>query len=123
MLRRDFIAGSTLALAGLALGCSRRSDAAVAAGGPVPLVEFSDDGKRLRLASLPRVVKTDAEWRTFVRKYRSEMSQPDARHSIELLAALSHDSNFSVGCYCEDESHCHRSILRELLAEAGAKIA
>lgn len=68
MLRRDFIAGSTLALAGLALGCSRRSDAAAAArspaqGGPVPIVEFSDDGKRLRLASLPRVVKTDAEWR------------------------------------------------------------
>src|SRR3546814_16873883 len=62
MLRRDFIAGSTLALAGLVLGCSRRSDAA-AATGLVAIAEFSNDGKRLRLAQLPSVVKTDAEWR------------------------------------------------------------
>src|SRR5690606_37871395 len=76
MLRRDFIAGSTLALAGLVLGCSRRSDAAVAAGGPVPIVEFSDDGKRLRLASLRRVVKTDAEWR----RQLSPLSYTVTRH-------------------------------------------
>jgi len=51
------------------------------------------------------------------------MSQPEAKHALELLAALSHATNFSVGCYCEDESRCHRSILRELLGEAGATFA
>ena len=50
------------------------------------------------------------------------MRQPDAAHAIALLAALSHDTDFSVGCYCEDEAHCHRSILRELLADAGATL-
>jgi len=64
--------------------------------------------------------ETPAQWRTFVQRYRSEMAQPAARHSIDLLAALSHRTNFSIGCYCEDESHCHRSLLRDLLAEAGA---
>ena len=66
---------------------------------------------------------TPAQWAAFVRKYRAEMAQPDARRSIELLAALSQRADFSVGCYCEDEAHCHRSVLRELLREAGAKLA
>ena len=61
-------------------------------------------------------------WAAFVRRYRSEMSAPDARHAIALLAALSHHADFSVGCYCEDESRCHRSVLRKLLAEQGAEI-
>ena len=65
---------------------------------------------------------TPAEWAAFVRKYRSEMGTPDAWHAIALLAALSHNTHFSVGCYCEDESHCHRSVLRELLADQGADI-
>ena len=64
---------------------------------------------------------TPVHWAAFVRKYRAEMSAPAARHTLALLAALSQRSNFSVGCYCEDESHCHRSVLRELLAEHGAK--
>ena len=63
-----------------------------------------------------------AQWAAFTRKYRVEMSAPEARHAIELLAALSHSANFSIGCYCEDESHCHRSILRQLLVECGAKL-
>ena len=66
---------------------------------------------------------TPAQWTAFVRKYRAEMNAPDANHALELLASLSHQSNFSVGCYCEDESHCHRSVLRALLAEKGADIA
>jgi uncharacterized protein YeaO (DUF488 family) len=66
---------------------------------------------------------TEAEWLAFVRKYRTEMAAPDARRSIELLAALSHSTNFSVGCYCEHETRCHRSILRALLAESGASLA
>jgi len=66
--------------------------------------------------------KTPAEWAAFLRKYRNEMAAPEARHALDLLATLSHHSNFSVGCYCEDESHCHRSVLRALLIEKGAKV-
>jgi uncharacterized protein YeaO (DUF488 family) len=60
------------------------------------------------------------DWKAFERKYRSEMK--DASRLIELLAALSHQTNFSVGCYCEDENRCHRSILRKLLAEHSASL-
>lgn len=63
------------------------------------------------------------EWETFVRRYRKEMSAPDNERLIALLAALSHTTDLAVGCYCEDESHCHRSVLRELLAEHGAAMA
>jgi uncharacterized protein YeaO (DUF488 family) len=67
--------------------------------------------------------KTDAQWRRFAARYRREMAQPAARRTLELLAALSHRANFSVGCYCEDESRCHRSVLRALLVQHGAKLA
>ncbi|HEX4999929.1 MAG TPA: DUF488 family protein [Terriglobia bacterium] len=63
-----------------------------------------------------------SQWASFTRKYRTEMAKPDASHAIELLAALSHHSNFSVGCYCENEERCHRSILRSLLLEKGAAV-
>lgn len=66
---------------------------------------------------------TAAEWQRFVRRYRKEMSEPAARHALELLAALSHTTDFSVGCYCEREDRCHRSVLRELLLEHGASLA
>ncbi len=65
----------------------------------------------------------DAKWKKFSRRYLAEMKQPLPRRDIELLAALSHQADFSVGCYCEDESRCHRSLLRELLAAAGARLA
>ena len=65
---------------------------------------------------------TPARWAAFTRKYRAEMATPQNSHAIELLAALSHQTNFSVGCYCEDEAHCHRSILRALLVDKGAKV-
>jgi len=65
----------------------------------------------------------DEAWAGFARKYRSEMQQPSARRTIELLAALSRQADFSVGCYCEDESRCHRSLLRTLLQDAGARVA
>jgi uncharacterized protein YeaO (DUF488 family) len=61
-------------------------------------------------------------WKAFVRRYRAEMKSPDARALLDVLAALSHQSDFAVGCYCADESRCHRSVLRELLAERGARI-
>lgn len=64
----------------------------------------------------------DVAWRSFARKYRAEMKKPDASRVLDLLAALSHQVNFAVGCYCADESRCHRSILRQLLAERDARI-
>jgi uncharacterized protein YeaO (DUF488 family) len=62
------------------------------------------------------------EWETFARKYRAEMAEPDNARLIALLVALSRRVDLEVGCYCEDESRCHRSVLRELLAEHGAKL-
>ena len=67
-------------------------------------------------------VKTEKEWLTFEKKYKSEMAPPENYRILELLAALSHQTNFSVGCYCEDETRCHRSVLRKLLIEKGAKV-
>jgi uncharacterized protein YeaO (DUF488 family) len=71
---------------------------------------------------LGQAAVTPAHWAAFARKYRAEMSAPEARHSLALLAALSHHGNLSVGCYCENETHCHRSVLGRLLAEQGAKL-
>jgi uncharacterized protein YeaO (DUF488 family) len=65
---------------------------------------------------------TPAQWSTFARKYKAEMAQPAARHDLALLATLSHTTNFSVGCYCENEERCHRSLLRQLLLENGAAV-
>lgn len=66
---------------------------------------------------------TDRQWAAFVRKYRAEMAAPDKVRLLELLAALSRQANISVGCYCADESRCHRTVLRELLEEHGAHVA
>jgi uncharacterized protein YeaO (DUF488 family) len=63
-----------------------------------------------------------AQWAAFARKYRAEMAEPRARHDLELLAKLSHSADFSVGCYCQDEERCHRSLLRHLLIECGARL-
>jgi uncharacterized protein YeaO (DUF488 family) len=62
------------------------------------------------------------DWAQFRKRYRAEMARPDSRATLDLLAALSHASDFSVGCYCEDEAHCHRSVLRDLLRERGARV-
>ena len=64
---------------------------------------------------------TPREWSAFARRYRAEMASPANSRLLDLLAALSHTTNFSVGCYCEDESRCHRSLLRELLRSRGAR--
>lgn len=66
---------------------------------------------------------TPAQWSTFARRYKAEMASPAAKHDLALLATLSHTTNFSVGCYCEDESRCHRSLLKQLLIDNGAQIA
>jgi len=66
--------------------------------------------------------RSDREWQRFVKKYRSEMAAPHCRSMIDVLAVLSHQANFSVGCYCAEELRCHRSILRELLVDSGAHV-
>jgi uncharacterized protein YeaO (DUF488 family) len=71
---------------------------------------------------LAQGAKSEREWAGFIRKYRTEMATPENRSTLDLLAALSHQTDFSVGCYCPDESRCHRSVLRELLLEHGAKL-
>ena len=72
---------------------------------------------------LGQKAETDAEWKAFARRYEKEMAAPTASRVLDLLAALSRDTDFAVGCYCEDESHCHRSVLRRLLKERGARLA
>ena len=80
---------------------------------------LSPDAELLKQAQL-----ADGErgWRAFERRFRAQMKQPERSRELDLLAALSHRTNFSVGCYCVDESRCHRSVLRALLAERGARI-
>lgn len=72
------------------------------------------------LVSFALQSKDAPQWKIFTRKYRAEMKEPESARLLDLLAALSHQTHFSVGCYCEDARHCHRSILRELLIEHGA---
>lgn len=98
----------------------------------VPKVRFAaDDWYDVwfpNLAPSPGLLKvglsarSETEWEQFEKGYRKEMAQPGPKHDVELLAALSHTSDFSVGCYCADETRCHRSVLRRLLQENGAKL-
>ena len=111
---------------GLRIGTVRRPPRGV------PKSEFSSgnwyDVWLPNLAPSPETVKlglaakSQRDWDKFVKRYRTEMATPENSRVLDLLAALSHESNFSVGCYCEDESRCHRSVLRELLRERGARI-
>ena len=71
---------------------------------------------------LAKEAESKSDWARFMKRYRDEMSKPEPRAALDLLAALSHQTNFSVGCYCEDEARCHRSALRELLEKRGADV-
>ena len=75
-----------------------------------------------KTVTLALTVQTERQWTAFVKRYRAEMKNPDNSRVLDLLAALSHGTQFSLGCYCEDESRCHRSVLRQLLLERGAKV-
>jgi uncharacterized protein YeaO (DUF488 family) len=86
-------------------------------------VWFPNLAPSVETMKLGQGAETPAQRARFVKKYRAEMSAPENVRALELLAALSHQTNFSVGCYCEEEAHCHRSALRALLAEKGASIA
>ena len=111
---------------GLRIGTVRRPPRGV------PKAEFSSQNwydvwfpnlaPSVETMKLGQAATTPAEWAAFARKYKAEMSASDAAHALALLAALSQTTNFSVGCYCEDEQHCHRSVLKQLLFEQGAKV-
>jgi uncharacterized protein YeaO (DUF488 family) len=70
-----------------------------------------------------RAAASEKEWAAFKRRFAAQMKEPQASHVLDALAALSHQTDFSVGCYCQDEERCHRSVLRELLVQRGAEIA
>jgi uncharacterized protein YeaO (DUF488 family) len=74
------------------------------------------------LVALAQNAADDKSWAAFTRKYRAEMKAPEPSRLLDLLAALSQQSNFAVGCYCDDEARCHRSVLRQLLVERGARV-
>ena len=82
-----------------------------------PNLAPSPETVKLALAS-----KSQSQWRGFVKRYRAEMAGAENSRVLDVLAALSHEANFSMGCYCEDESRCHRSVLRQLLLDRGAKV-
>jgi uncharacterized protein YeaO (DUF488 family) len=84
------------------------------------LPDLSPSAELVALAQ--RSTADEKSWKTFERRYRAEMKRPGPSRLLDLLAALSHQTNFAVGCYCEDEKRCHRSILRKLLAERGAEM-
>ena len=75
----------------------------------------------LKLVAVGRRSQDQRSWKTFARKFRAEMKKPDAARVLDLLAAFSRQTSFSLGCYCEKEERCHRSVLKKLLAERGAK--
>jgi uncharacterized protein YeaO (DUF488 family) len=76
-----------------------------------------------QLMALGKSSRSESEWDSFVRQFRKQMSEPAASRTLDLLAALSRNANFSLGCYCEQEDRCHRSVLRRLLEERGARMS
>lgn len=111
---------------GLRIGTVRRPPRGVPksafASGDWYDVWFPNLAPTAELVKFAQQARTPEHWAAFARRYRAEMAAPDASHALELLAALSHHTDLSVGCYCEDEARCHRSVLRALLAERGASI-
>lgn len=86
-------------------------------------VWFPNLAPSVETVKLGQEAQTPAQWAAFAKKYRAEMATPENARTIELLATLSRQTNFSVGCYCQNEAHCHRSVLRALLVEQGATLA
>ena len=86
-------------------------------------VWFPDLAPSAELMAQGQAAVSESEWRRFVRAFKAEMNASMPRRALDLLAALSHGANLSIGCYCENEARCHRSVLRELLTERGAKLA
>ena len=85
-------------------------------------VWYPDLAPSLDLMQQARAAETEQAWQAFVRRFRAEMNAPGPKRTLDLLAALSRNANFSIGCYCEDEARCHRSVLRDLLRERNAAL-
>ena len=85
-------------------------------------VWYPDLAPSVELMAQGQAAVAEAEWKRFVCAFKAEMNVPTARRALDLLAALSHGTNLSIGCYCESEAHCHRSVLRELLTDRGASL-
>jgi uncharacterized protein YeaO (DUF488 family) len=85
-------------------------------------VWFPDLAPSAELMAKGKAAATETAWKSFVRAFKAEMDVPTARRTLDLLAALSHGTNLSIGCYCENVARCHRSVLRELLAQRGASL-
>ena len=127
-----------MAIAVVRLGCPRKGNEGLRLGTVrrpprgVPKTQFAkldyydvwlpNLAPSAELVAIAQRSHDERAWKMFERKYRAEMNQPDAARVLNLLAALSHQTNFSLGCYCENEERCHRSILKKLLAERGAEI-
>lgn len=86
-------------------------------------VWYPDLAPSAKLMKQGKAAISDAQWKGFVRTFKAEMGAPTASRTLDLLAALSHKTNLSIGCYCENEARCHRSILRQLLKERGARLS
>jgi uncharacterized protein YeaO (DUF488 family) len=137
--RRKFAEGDPMSLRVVRLGAPRARDEGTRIGTVrrpprgVPKARFAKDdwydvwfpnlAPSLETMKLGLAATSAAQWAAFARKYRAEMGAPGPQHDLELLAALSHAANFSVGCYCDDEARCHRSTLKQLLVDRGAKLA
>jgi uncharacterized protein YeaO (DUF488 family) len=85
-------------------------------------VWFPNLAPSVETMKLGQGARTEKAWQAFLKKYRAEMARPEQSRTLDLLAALSHEADFSVGCYCADEQRCHRSVLRALLEERGARV-
>ena len=86
-------------------------------------VWFPELAPSARIVKLAQAARTERQWAVLVKSYRAEVAAPEKSRLLKLLAAMSREANFSVGCYCADESRCHRSVLRMLLQEHGARLA
>jgi uncharacterized protein YeaO (DUF488 family) len=131
-------AGEIMGIRVVQLGSARERDEGVRIGTVrrpprgVPKAEFASRNyydvwlpnlaPAAELVTLAKAAADKAHWDRFVREYREQMNAPDARRLLDLLAALSVSTNFSIGCYCKEENRCHRSVLRRLLEERGALI-
>lgn len=133
------LAGKNLPISIVRLGTTRKPDEGLRLGTVrrpprgVPKADFAkldfydvwlpNLSPSAELVAFAQHSEDDASWKTFERKFRAEMNQPDASRLLDVLAALSHQTNFAIGCYCENEERCHRSILRKLLAERDAEFS